>query len=295
MIPGDESRAARKASIRLGIAASPAYIRELRGYRNMKPNVDTRAVMAETPRNIVRAPINSKSSLLTEPSRLPDRIYEQILEQIVSGKFAVGVRLPSENQFASDYGVSRAVIREALSRLLADGVVATRQGAGTFVQCKPGREFLRLAPIGGIADLMRCFEFRIALEGEAAYLAAQRRTDENLTMLDEAFLKLDQANLAGEVGVELDINFHVAIARASRNQLFVQTLDALAIHTFNGMNITRNLSLTRNRRRLLLVQEEHHRILEAIRAGDEESARREMRTHIDNARHRALGDSAEPE
>ena len=261
----------------------------------MKTNLDARDALTESPRKIVRAPTNSKSPILTEPSRLPDRIYEQILERIVSGKFAVGDRLPSENQFASDHGVSRAVIREALSRLLADGVVATRQGAGTFVQRKPGREFLRLAPIGGIADLMRCFEFRIALEGEAAYLAAQRRTDENMAALDEAFHKLDQANSAGEVGVELDINFHVAIARASRNQLFVQTLDALAIHTFNGMNITRNLSLTRNQKRLLLVQAEHQRILEAIRVGDEEAARREMRTHIDNARHRALGDSAEPE
>lgn len=225
----------------------------------------------------------------SETSRLPDRIYEEILEQIVSGKFSIGDRLPSENQIGTEYKVSRAVVREALSRLLADGVVLTRQGAGTFVHRKPGREFLRLAPIGGIADLMRCFEFRIALEGEAAYLSAQRRTDEHMAVVDEAFRKLDDANAAGDVGVELDISYHVAIARASRNQLFVQTLDALAVHTFNGMNITRNLSLAANRKRLLLVQEEHRRILEAIRTGDEELARREMRAHIDNARHRALG------
>jgi DNA-binding FadR family transcriptional regulator len=142
---------------------------------------------------------------------------------------------------------------------------------------------------------MRCFEFRIALEGEAASLAAQRRTDDHMAAMDEAFKKLDEANAAGEVGVELDISYHVAIARASRNQLFVQTLDALAVHTFNGMNITRNLSLANNRKRLVLVQEEHRHILEAIRAGDEDLARREMRAHIDNARHRALGANAEPE
>jgi GntR family transcriptional regulator, transcriptional repressor for pyruvate dehydrogenase complex len=235
------------------------------------------------------------STTATEPSRLPDRIYEEILEQIVSRKFSVGDRLPSENQIGTEYKVSRAVVREALSRLAADGVVVSRQGAGTFVHRIPGREFLRLAPIGGIADLMRCFEFRIALEGEAAFLAAQRRTDENLAAIEDAFKRLEEANIAGEVGVELDISYHVAIARASRNNLFMQTLDALAVHTFNGMNITRNLSLTSNRKRLVLVQEEHRRILEAIRIGDEDLARREMRTHIDNARHRALGASVEPE
>lgn len=231
----------------------------------------------------------------TESPRLPDRIYEQILEQIISGQFSVGERLPSENRLCAEYGVSRAVVREAFSRLLADGVVSARQGAGTFVQRKPGREFLRLAPLGGIADLMRCFEFRIALEGEAAYIAAQRRTDELMSAIDEAFEKLNEANKSGELGVQEDISFHAAIARASRNQLFVQTLDALALHTSNGMNITRNLSLTRHQKRLLLVQEEHRSIVEAIRSGDEEAARRAMRTHIDNARHRALGDSVEPE
>jgi GntR family transcriptional repressor for pyruvate dehydrogenase complex len=240
-------------------------------------------------------PARTISTPVSEPSRLPDRIYEQILEQIVSGEFSIGDRLPSENQIGSEHKVSRAVVREALSRLLADGVVATRQGAGTFVLRKPGREFLRLAPIGGVADLMRCFEFRIALEGESAYLAAQRRTEENIAAITEALEKLDEVIKAGDVGVPQDIEYHMAIARASRNQLFVQTLDALAMHIFNGMNITRSLSLTRNQKRLLLVQEEHRRILEAIRAADEETARREMRAHIDNARHRALGDSAEPE
>jgi GntR family transcriptional repressor for pyruvate dehydrogenase complex len=261
----------------------------------MKTNVDRHPASVESLSKTAQGRTKTKSSSPIESSRLPDRIYEEILEQIVAGKFLVGDRLPSENQFASDYKVSRAVVREALSRLLADGLVATRQGSGTFVQRKPGREFLRLAPIGGIADLMRCFEFRIALEGETAYLAAQRRTEDNIAAINETFERLNEANKVGEVAVQLDIAFHKAIARSSRNQLFVQTLEALDLHIFNGMNITRNLSLTHNRKRLQLVQEEHHRILEAIRAGDEESARREMRAHIDNARHRALGDSTEPD
>ena len=245
------------------------------------------------PRTILR-PSGRKSTPGEPSSRFADRIYEEILEQIVSGQCTIGDRLPSEDQLAKSHSVSRPVIREALSRLHADGVVVTRRGAGTFVQRQPGREFLRLAPIGGIADLMRCFEFRIALEGEAAYLAAQRRTEEHMAAINEAFEKLNAATAASELGVKEDIDLHVAIARASRNQLFVQTLDALAVHVFNGMNITRNISLMRSQKRRLLVQEEHRRIVDAIRASDDELARIAMRAHIDNARHRALGDSAEP-
>ena len=226
--------------------------------------------------------------------RLADRIYEEIIEQIVIGTFRIGDRLPSEHQLGTEYGVSRAVVREALARLHADGVTTTRRGAGTYVQRQPGREFLRLSPIGGIADLMRCFEFRVGLEGEAASLAAQRRTDEDLKAIEDAFEQLNSVNAAGELGVEEDIRFHAAIAAASRNQLFIQTLDALHLHIVNGMNLTRHISLSRNKSRLATVQEEHSRIVEAIRDPDPEKARAAMRAHISNARNRALDDSTEP-
>lgn len=243
----------------------------------------------------LNAATSSEPTAVEEASgRLADRIYERVIEQIVGGDFHIGDRLPSENQLGTEYGVSRAVVREALARLQADGVTVTRRGAGTYVQRQPGREFLRLSPLGSIADLMRCFEFRVALEGEAASLAAQRRTDDDLRLIEEAFERLNRVNAAGELGVEEDIRFHAAIVAASRNQLFIQTLDALAIHVFNGMNLTRHISLSRNRSRLALVQEEHSRILEAIRDPDPEQARTAMRVHISNARNRALDDSTEP-
>src|ERR1700731_3482901 len=220
--------------------------------------------------------IKESAGIEKSSARYADRIYENILEQIVAGEFKIGQRLPSESQLGTQYAVSRAVVREALVRLHADGVAVTRRGAGTYVQRQPGREFLRLAPIGGIADLMRCFEFRICVEGEAAYLAAQRRTDEHIAVIRAAFDRLNEANAASELGVKEDIELHVAIARASRNQMFVQTLDALAVHVFNGMNVTRSLSLTRSQKRLRLVQEEHRRIIEAIFASDGELSRSAM-------------------
>ncbi len=244
---------------------------------------------------IINMPAWKESTVSEELSgRLADRIYERVIKQIVVGEFHIGERLPSENQLGTELGVSRAVVREALARLQADGVTITRRGAGTYVQRQPGREFLRLAPIGGTADLMRCFEFRVALEGEAASLAALRRNDDDLNTIEGAFERLNLINAAGKLGVEEDVIFHAAIAAASRNQLFIQTLEALAKHVFNGMNLTRHISLSRNRRRLAMVQEEHSRIVQAIRDLDPDEARAAMRTHISNARNRALDESAEP-
>lgn len=254
----------------------------------------THGALGKTPEPAAHSADSAVSPPLEASVRLTDRVYERILERIVSGELAIGDRLASENILAARYEVSRAVIREALARLYADGVVVTRRGAGTYVHRQPAREFLQLAPIGGIADWMRCFEFRIALEGEAACLAAQRRSEEHMAAISRAFEKMEKANAAGELGFEEDIGFHAAIAQASRNQMFVQTLNALALHILNGINVFRQLSPARNRKRLLLVQEEHRSVLEAIRDGDEEMARSTMRKHIDNARSRALGYSAEP-
>lgn len=234
------------------------------------------------------------STVIETPSRLADGIYERILGQIVDGESRIGDRLPSENQLSANFGVSRAVVREALARLHADGVTISRKGAGTYVHRQPGREFLRLSPIGGIADLMRCFEFRIGLEGEAVSLAAQRRREDDLKAIATAFDELNHINAAGQLGIQEDIRFHTAIAVATRNQIFIQTLQALHIHIFNGINITRHISLSRNKDRLNLVQEEHARVLQAIREGDREEARIAMRLHITNARNRALDDSTEP-
>ena len=250
---------------------------------------------------ISRRVFEMTDTLIKEPvavedvsGRYADRVYEEILGQIVAGDFKIGDRLPSENQISTEHEVSRAVVREALARLYADGVTVTRRGAGTYVQRQPGREFLRLSPIGGVADLMRCFEFRIGLEGEAASLAAQRRTEEQLAAIEEAFEELNRINATGQVGIQEDIRFHAAIADASRNQLFIQTLEALAIHVVNGMKITRTLSLTRSKKRLALVQDEHRRVVEAIRESDVEHAREAMRAHISNAKNRVLDDSTEP-
>jgi DNA-binding FadR family transcriptional regulator len=226
--------------------------------------------------------------------KLADRIYERILADLAAGRLEEGGRLPSEPELARAVGVSRPVVREALSRLRADGVIESRHGSGTYVRRRPSRELLNLAPIGSLADLMRGFEFRIALEGEAAYLAASRRSPEDLAALAGALEALDAVIARGEIGTEADVRFHNAVARASRNKLFEGAMESLAANIFQGMHVARRLSLKASLQRLELVQAEHRRIYEAIASEDPEAARLAMRTHIANARTRLLSESAEP-
>jgi GntR family transcriptional repressor for pyruvate dehydrogenase complex len=231
---------------------------------------------------------------LQRPVRLADQIYQQLLEQIVSGKLLIGQRLPSEAQLCELFGVSRPVVRETIARLQADALVMTRKGSGTVVLRRPDREVLSLAASGEIADLMRCFEFRIGLEGEAAYLAAQRRTDEDIEAIEAAITALDGVIERGEVGVDADFRLHAAIAQSTKNIFFIEQLNSLSQYVRNGMNLTRRLSLARKRKRQVLVQNEHRKIVRLIGQQDEDGARNAMRAHIDNARKRALDDSIEP-
>ena len=122
--------------------------------------------------------------------------------------------------------------------------------------------------------------------------AAERLT--HLARLEAALGELDQVIAEGEVGSEDDRNFHVAVAAASQNQLFVHAMEVYAEHTLKGMELARQLSLRRSARRLQLVQQEHIRVFAAIKAEDAAQARDAMRTHIDNARIRVLTDSTEP-
>jgi DNA-binding FadR family transcriptional regulator len=176
----------------------------------------------------------------------------------------------------------------------ADGLVVSRQGSGSYVMRRPSEEMISIAPAGSIADLMRCFEFRIALEGETAALAALRRTPDDLRQIDAAMQGLDMVIAQGEVGTGPDVDLHMAIARATRNKLFEISLKSIFAQLEGGMQLARSLSLRRSRVRLETVQHEHSAIVDAIRAEDSEAARAAMRAHINNARTRILTDSLEP-
>lgn len=116
----------------------------------------------------------------TRDQTLSDRAYESVLSMIADGLMPIGSKLPTEQALSQQLDVSRPVLRRALKQPREDGVIISRQGSGSFVQRRPDGAVLEFAPVGSIADSQRTFEFRAAIEGEAAHLAAKRRTDEHI-------------------------------------------------------------------------------------------------------------------
>jgi DNA-binding FadR family transcriptional regulator len=152
---------------------------------------------------------------------------------------------------------------------------------------------LSFAPVGSIADVQRCFEFRASFEGRAAALAAERHDRPALERIEAAYAALDAVVATGELGVDADLALHRVIVEAARNHFFTSTLAMLEDQIRTGMTVTRSLSLRRRAPRLRAVQDEHRRVVDAIAARDGEAAGRAMLEHIERARRRMLdGDDA---
>lgn len=220
------------------------------------------------------------------PTRLSGTVYGAIVEFIASGDFALNSRLPSEAELSARFGASRPVVREALARLREDGVIVSRKGSGSYVTRRPDMAVMKFTPVGSLADVQRCFEFRAGLEPAAAALAAERWQDEHLEAIRAALEALEDCLQRGVLGADEDNRFHEAVAEATRNQYHVSVQRSLRPHIAIGMNVTRNLSLMRTEARIRTVQDEHVAIFEAIRRRDAAGARAAMETHVLAARRR---------
>jgi GntR family transcriptional repressor for pyruvate dehydrogenase complex len=219
--------------------------------------------------------------------RLGDQLYGQLLEQIVSGALKEGDKLPSENQICQAFQVSRPTVREALMRLHADGLVAARHGSGTFVRKRPSDHLTRLAKVSDVAGMLRCLEVRIGLESQAASLAAQRRTPEQMQRIAGALDAL-RASFEGEATppARADFGFHHAVATASGNALFAELLLMLNDDIQSAMAVALGITRAGSKERARRVVEEHEAIAEAVERGDAESAGLAMRYHLHRSRQR---------
>lgn len=220
------------------------------------------------------------------PERLADQLYGQILEQIVSGIIKAGEKLPSENQLCRSFEVSRPTVREALLRLHADGLVSTRQGSGTVVQKRPSQNLVRLSRSSDIAEMLRCMEVRMALEGQAARLAAARRTVTQLNRISTALEAMRSSFQSGAAPTRADYEFHAAVAAASGNALFGDMLSSLNETIHHSMTVALGLTQIGSAERAHRVYEEHESIRDAIARGDGEAADLAMRYHLTRARQR---------
>jgi GntR family transcriptional repressor for pyruvate dehydrogenase complex len=220
--------------------------------------------------------------------RLADRVYGQLLEFIVEQNLDQGDRLPSEHELARLTAVSRPIVREALTRLQADGLIESRRGAGSFLRQRPApRQIQHLRP-AQVRARLDAFEVRIALEPAAARLAALHRTEEELQTMKAAIEALAASHAAAEPGGAHDLLLHQTIAGASRNAMFLVALEALEAEV-DGI-IVPSLALIAEgpQQRARRVELEHVAIVEGIERGEPDCAEAAMRLHLLNARSRAM-------
>jgi DNA-binding FadR family transcriptional regulator len=218
---------------------------------------------------------------------LPDQVVSALHQQISTGALAPGTRLPTEKELSGMYGVSRAVIREAVGRLKHDGLVTSRQGSGAFV-AEPGAASAFRIDVHDLddADEMRnLIELLVSVEVAVAERAAVRRSAAQLTAIRQALDAIEECAWAGRDGVEEDMLFHRRIAEAAGNPFFLELNDFLDARVRKFIRTARS-NTARTRGLWTVVQGEHVAIHEAISARDPAAARRAAEQHLRNAAQR---------
>lgn len=219
--------------------------------------------------------------------KLSDVLHADLLKEINSGRFGEGTRLPSEADLGERFGVSRPIVREALSQLREEGIIRSKKGSGSYVVPHSAPSHAESASssrtLTSIFDIQRLYQFRSSVEGEIAFHAAQNRTDEDIQEIEKAASSLGQSHSAGSDGTEEDIAYHMAIARSTGNPFFVQALEAITVDMRFIVQLSRGLLMKQSEKAISKVQAEHEVILTAIRNKDAEAAREHMKFHLHTA------------
>ncbi|HWL57610.1 MAG TPA: FadR/GntR family transcriptional regulator [Paracoccus sp. (in: a-proteobacteria)] len=220
-------------------------------------------------------------------------VAKGIAERIESGEFSVGDKLPIEAQLGETYNVSRTVVREAIAHLRSEGLVESRQGVGVFVSGQNG--VLKISPekAGELAEILEILELRLGVEVEAAGLAAQRRSDENLAKIMEIIETTADLDRFIENPRELDFSFHMAIAEATGNGYMPRFLSFIGPVIIPRSQLIHASVPELTRDYLAKMNDEHRRIADAIARKDVLDAREAMRFHLVGSleRYRKLKDA----
>ncbi len=238
------------------------------------------------------APDISSSSYAERPRQkgrgLAHKLVDDFGARIRDGVLRPGDKLPTESEIMQAFGVSRTVVREALSKLQAAGLVETHHGVGTFVMQQRASGVFRLdaGDIATSVDVLAVLELRISLETESAGLAASRRTEEQLQAMRTALDDFERnVGVAGDT-VAPDFRFHLQIAQSTGNPYFADIMSHLGTTIIPRTRISALRNQERGGSYLSRVNREHEEIYAAIARRDAESARAAMRIHLTNSRER---------
>ena len=223
------------------------------------------------------------------PRKLAQTVVDRLSGRIRRGEFKPGDKLPTEYEITRAFGVSRTVVREAMSRLQAAELVETRHGVGTFVRPGADRAPFRIHEVetATLNELIAILELRISLEAEAAALAAERRAPAHLAAMRRALDAFARQVAQSKDAVQADFRFHLSIAQATGNRHFADLIRYLGTMLFPRTRVN-SAQLAGEKRAAYLgrVNREHEKIFEAIARSAPEPARAAMRSHLQNSRKR---------
>ncbi len=220
--------------------------------------------------------------------RLADRAYSEIIRLISTDNIQVGQRLPAEGRLAEIFGVSRTIVREALVRLASDGVTEARRGSGSYVKRRPSERLANHLPLDDLPAALGTYEVRFVLEAQAASLAADRRSEEQMETIEQALVVLREALLSSGPAHLEDIELHRAIMRATGNPVFVSVFDHMQVEIDGIMQAGVDISRNRPPEAIRAMISEHEMIVEAIGVRDREAAALAMRWHLSQGRKRLM-------
>lgn len=212
-------------------------------------------------------------------TNVPGAVADQIRGQIAEGMLSAGERLPGNRELAAAFGVSMGSIREAISKLSAEGLIETRAGRGTYVARAVGVPANTPVERGG--DLYErkyveeLIEAREILEMQLVALAAQRASDEQIAALETILSRMEQAVSNPARYSDADVQFHLAMAEASGNRVLSRAMANIRASLKREMELSAEVGARRHGD-LQFSADSHRRVLDAIKSGDAEVARGEM-------------------
>lgn len=214
--------------------------------------------------------------------KISDLVFEQLRDEIYRGEVKAGEKLQSERELAEILRVSRSSVRKALSRLVEMGYLENRPGQGTFARLPEASnpDFSSAYVMNlGISTLDELMEVRIGIECQGVALAAERADDRDIGFLELAYDELSQAHPDRKKAREADMKFHMGIAYATHNSVHVDLTRRFYDYMFHSISKLHPLLYEKNKN-LDIIDRQHFKILDAIKCGEVENARRYMLQHI---------------
>jgi GntR family transcriptional regulator, transcriptional repressor for pyruvate dehydrogenase complex len=214
-------------------------------------------------------------------TNISEAIVRQMVDRIARGEHKPGEKLPPERELMQLLGVGRSSIREAFQALALMGLIDIRPGQGTFVRAVTSETVIHpsiFAPLVDPEVTAELLEARRAFEPVAAELAAQRCTESDLAALESVLRQCREALENGEPVYSLSAGFHLLIARASHNTVFVRFMESIVnLMAARGANIEEHYDF------VLWELESHRRVLESVASKNPDLAREAMLEHLESS------------